>query len=151
MRTEKEFRWTLRAQTIDGGEYAVAEVFEKGQLATEILPAALSSMIDNIKFTKSMRWNASQKYFSRPVRWLLGLHGANIIPFTYADMQADRVTRGLRFSNYETYPVANVQDYFRFMQEQNIILDPQTRKQVIIKQIEALLEKVKEPQTLRIL
>ena len=40
-----------------------------------------------LSFTRSMRWNGSTA-FSRPVRWLLALHGSTVLPFSFAGLQA---------------------------------------------------------------
>ena len=40
-----------------------------------------------LSFTRSMRWNSGTA-FSRPVRWLLALHGSTVLPFQYAGLLA---------------------------------------------------------------
>jgi glycyl-tRNA synthetase len=37
--------------------------------------------VQGIKFEKTMRWNQTNVAFSSPVRWLLAMHGAAVIPF----------------------------------------------------------------------
>ncbi|NSW51479.1 MAG: glycine--tRNA ligase subunit beta [Anaerolineae bacterium] len=130
---------SLSAREMDGGVYAVAEVFEKGQAAADILPAALTRLLDSIKFTRSMRWNQSQKSFSRPIRWLLALHGCSLVRFRFAGLFSDRISRGLRFTAHESYTVSDPQDYFTITASQGIILDPAQRKQAILSQVQALL------------
>jgi len=63
----------LKVQTVEGGDYVVAEVLEKGQSAAAILAQSLPELYSNIRFTKSMRWNQTGTAFSRPVRWLVAL------------------------------------------------------------------------------
>ena len=58
---------------------------------------ALPGLIGALRFDKSMRWNASNVPFSRPVRWLLALYGEIAIPFTFAGIASGNTTRGLRF------------------------------------------------------
>ncbi len=40
-----------------------------------------------LSFKKSMRWRGDAAY-SRPLRWLLAVHGSTALPFTYAHLQA---------------------------------------------------------------
>ncbi len=87
----------LKIMEIDGGRYAAAEVHETGKPAGEVLINALTDLVASIKFDKVMRWNESQAGFSRPVRWLAALFGAQVIPFQYAGLTAGNKTRGLRF------------------------------------------------------
>ncbi|MDY6866999.1 MAG: glycine--tRNA ligase subunit alpha, partial [Chloroflexota bacterium] len=74
----------LVVEEVDDGEYVVAHIKEQGQSATKVLHEALPDLIGGIRFNKSMRWNKSGVAFSRPIRWLLALHGDNVIPFKFA-------------------------------------------------------------------
>ena len=131
----------LDVKEIDGGEYVAAVVRQKGRPAAEVLLAALPKLIADIRIIKTMRWNATNAAFSRPIRWLLALHGENVIPFEYAGLTAANSTRGLRFSNAENLPVKNAAAYFETIAAQGILLDPEERKASIERQIHALAEK----------
>ena len=132
----------LRVQEIDGGSYAVAEVFEAGRPALEVLSESLPGLIASIKFDKPMRWNASQVAFSRPIRWLVALLGEHIVPFKYAGLQSGRVTRGLRFHDPEEFTLSSPAAYFEAMRTQGIILDPLARRAEIAAQVRKTLQEV---------
>ena len=53
------------------------------QVLTEELPA----LVGGISFRKSMRWRRPEAAYSRPLRWLLALHGDVVVPFSYAGLQ----------------------------------------------------------------
>jgi len=129
----------LKTKEIDGGQYVVAEIEQKGKSVFEVLPTAISDLVANIRFNKAMRWNESGVAFSRPIRWLVGLYGDSVVPFHYAGLTADRNSRGLRFSDYETYALKNANDYDSFLQKQNIICDVAQRSNVIADQVKDLL------------
>ncbi|MBN2047756.1 MAG: glycine--tRNA ligase subunit beta [Anaerolineaceae bacterium] len=133
---------SLQVREIDGGQYVVAVKEETGKPSVDVLPDALTELVNSIRFNKPMRWNASQKAFSRPVRWLLGLHGESIIAFTYAELSAGRTTRGLRFQDPETAEVRNPAAYFDFIQSQGIILDGEKRKTAIAQQVKSIIAEV---------
>ena len=59
--------------------YVVATVREEGKPAAIVLADALPGVVAGIKFGKSMRWNASNIAFSRPIRWFVALHGEAVI------------------------------------------------------------------------
>ncbi len=119
----------LQVREIDGGEYVVAVVFQKGQPAAQILPQALTELAAGLHFGKSMRWLPPARRvnleenpaFSRPVRWLLALHGETVIPFEFAGLKAANITRGLRFIEPQTMAVNNAVEYFRALETQGII------------------------------
>ncbi len=130
----------LEVKEIDGGEYVAAVVKQTGRPAAEVLLEALPKLIAEIRIIKTMRWNATNVAFSRPIRWLVALHGESVIPFEYAGLTATNATRGLRFNHAETLPVANPAAYFETIRKQGILLDPAERKASIERQIHALAQ-----------
>ena len=132
----------LTIEEVDGGKYVVARIAETGQSALSVLCQALPDLIAGIRFTKSMRWNASGVAFSRPIRWFLALLDGVVVPFSYAGYQSGRETRGMRFENPERFEVASPEEYFKKLADQGIILAPDERKNVIKTQADALAAEV---------
>ena len=125
----------LKITELDGGRYAAATVHEAGRPAPDVLREALPALIAGIKFDKSMRWNASGVAFSRPIRWLLALLGEAVVPFSYAGLQSDCRTRGLRFHDPETIEIHSAEAYFAALTAQGIILDHAARRAAIAAQV----------------
>ena len=132
----------LTVEEVDGGKYVVARIAETGQSALSVLCQALPALIAGIRFTKSMRWNASGVAFSRPIRWFLALLDGVVVPFSYAGYQSGRETRGMRFEHPERFEVASPEEYFKKLADQGIILAPDERKNVIKTQADALAAEV---------
>ncbi len=130
----------LQIREMDGGKYAAAVVQESGKPAIEVLGAALPGWIASLKVGKSMRWNASNVAFSRPIRWLLALLDGQVVPFEYAGLRSGRLTRGLRFHTPEAVEIANPMAYFSTLAEQNILFDPAERKAAIAAQVARLMQ-----------
>ncbi len=128
----------LSVETIDGGEYVVARVHQKGRPAAEVLAAELPKLIAGLKFEQSMRWNASGVHFSRPIRWLLALHGEHLLPFEYAGLHSAAVSRGLRLGAATEFPVKSPKDCLAQLKKQGILLDPAERRAAIEAQIAEL-------------
>jgi glycyl-tRNA synthetase len=82
-----------------------------------------------------MRWNSSNVSFSRPIRWLLAIFGEGVIPFEFAGLTAGKITRGLRFIEPLAISVEIPAAYFKALDEQGIILDPDARKFAVEEQI----------------
>ncbi|NLG71297.1 MAG: glycine--tRNA ligase subunit beta [Chloroflexi bacterium] len=121
----------LQVREIDGGQYAVAIIQQKGRPAPVVLAAALPGLIASLRFEKTMRWNSSNVAFSRPIRWLLALFGGQVIPFTYAGLQSSNRTRGLRFAEPHEFAVHSAEEYFQALRAQGIVLDVEDRKEKI--------------------
>ena len=78
-----------------GVEYCYVEVSDAGRSAAEVLAEELPALVGSISFKKNMRWNSDVTY-SRPMRWLVALHGDTPLPAVYAGMRAGALTRVLR-------------------------------------------------------
>ncbi len=132
----------LETRDMDGGTYLVAVVKETCRSATEVLKEALPSLVQGIKFEKTMRWNQTNVAFSRPVRWLLAMHGAAVVPFEYAGLVAGNLTYGLRFYEPGHQTIKTLADYREYLSAQRIVLDPLERKDAIRQQVERLCMEV---------
>ncbi len=132
----------LEAREIDGGEYVVTVVKQDGRSSIEVLIEALPKLVAEIHFVKTMRWNQTNIAFSRPIRWLLALHGEALIPFDYAGLRAENSTHGLRFSENEIIAINDAADYFTKINASGILLDPKERMTSIEEQIHTLAAQV---------
>ena len=88
---------TLEADA-KGVDYVWASVREEGRPAAVALESELPSLLSSITFGRAMRWapGTDAPAFSRPVRWLLALHGGAPLAFTALGVAAGAETRGLR-------------------------------------------------------
>ena len=60
---------------------------------TQVLLEELPGLVGGLSFRKSMRWRGDAAY-SRPLRWLVALHGGEVVPFVYGGLVAGE-RRGL--------------------------------------------------------
>jgi len=121
----------LQVRELDGGRYAVAVVRQAGRPAPQVLAETLPGLVAGIKFDKSMRWNASNVAFSRPIRWLVALLGETVVPFEYAGLRSGRVTRGLRPYGSPEIEIPSADRYFSLIKKAGILLDVEARKSAI--------------------
>jgi glycyl-tRNA synthetase len=132
----------LQVVEMDGGRYVAASIRQAGHPAVEVLAEALPSLISALHFDKSMRWNRTNVYFSRPIRWLLALFGEQVIAFNYAGVQSGNLTRGLRINEPAEFIVADVEHYFQLIKAQGIILEKTQRLELIEQAVESLASSV---------
>lgn len=64
-------------------EYCFVKVMEKGGHIGEFLDGFLEKFIRGLNFGKSMGWEDSTVVFSRPIRWLVALHGDTVVPASW--------------------------------------------------------------------
>lgn len=128
----------LQLRAIDGGEYVVAQTRTPGLPAAAVLSEALPALLAGLRFRRSMRWNATAVTFSRPIRWLLALHGDAVVPLSHAAVVSGRSSRGARQYGSQAIRVADVADYFRRMAGSGITLQRDLRRERIRDQVAAL-------------
>uniref|UniRef100_A0ACD6A8E5 Uncharacterized protein n=1 Tax=Avena sativa TaxID=4498 RepID=A0ACD6A8E5_AVESA len=117
---------------IDGKtEYIYARVKESARYAGEVLSEDLPTIISGISFPKSMRWN-SNIVFSRPVRWIMALHGDVVVPFSFAGISSGSQSCGLRNSSLANFKVETAESYLRTVEKAGIVIDMQERKAKIL-------------------
>ncbi|KAJ4804189.1 Glycine--tRNA ligase beta subunit [Rhynchospora pubera] len=122
-------------------EYIYAQVKELARSSIEVLAEDLPSIVSSMSFAKSMRWN-SQILFSRPIRWILALHGDLVVPFAFAGVSSGKQSCGLRNSSLATFHVETAENYLDGIKNTSILIDIQTRKEKILQQSTSLAESV---------
>jgi glycyl-tRNA synthetase beta chain len=78
------------------GEYLSAKVTKKGRAASEILAELLPKEIQSIYWPKNMYWRKSSERFVRPLRWLVAMLDAEVIPLEFDGIHAGNSSRGHR-------------------------------------------------------
>lgn len=120
------------------GEYVWAIIEEKGRSAKDVLPAALQTLISGLDWPKTQRWGSSEVRFIRPVRWILALLGAEVIPLEFGVLKAGRLTQGHRFLSPErSITVRSADDYDSAAVEGFFIYDAKRRARIISDFIDA--------------
>jgi len=131
----------LEIKEMDGGEYVVAVERKTGLPARDVLSSALPELIQSLRFGQSMRWNDPALAFSRPIRWLLALHGESLVPFSYAGLSVRPYTRGLRFvDGGGEIEISSPDEYVKTLANQGILLDQDARRDRILRDVNHLAE-----------
>jgi glycyl-tRNA synthetase beta chain len=114
-----------------GGEYVYAHLRSDGLPAAAVLPELLSRLVGAIEWPKSQRWGSGGARFIRPVRWLLALLDADVVPATFAGVTAGRVTFGHRFLSAGAISVPMAADLAIAHERGKVIADAEARAQLI--------------------
>ena len=125
----------VREDAQAGGKYVFAVVKQKGRPTPDVLAEALPKLVESLKFEKSMRWNDSGVFFSRPIRWYVALLGDVVIPFGYAGVASGNISRGLRPYDSPELKIPSADKYFDVIREAGIVLDKEQRKSSIVEQV----------------
>lgn len=134
------------AKETGGDPYLVFLRKIPGRPAMEVLPAIISGCLRGLAFPKRMSWDAwlddgkGSFAFGRPIRWIVGLLGSEVVPFTIFALEhgekghpivvAGKETRGHRFlprGGAQVVEVTSFADLEHKLRERFVILDPAER------------------------
>lgn len=113
-----------------GVEYCWVTVRDAGRTAAEVLADELPGLVGSIAFKRSMRWRGDTAY-SRPMRWLLALHGDAPVPFAHGPLLAGATTRVLRNAARPELRVGSAEGYLQLLERERITLDLERRREDI--------------------
>jgi len=109
------------------GEYLQGTRREEGRASAELLPQALSALVSEIPFRKSMRWGSGSLAFGRPIRWLLCLLGEEQLAVSVEGVQSSSTSFGHRFLHPGAVEIAAPGAYLTSMRAAHVVVDPQER------------------------
>ncbi len=148
---EKAFEGFLRAntltrndcerRTVDKGEFWFAVIQKKGQATEKVLSDILPEAIRKLSWQKSMRWGSGSLRWVRPLKSVLCLLDGVLVPIELGcGVPCTAQTQGHRFYGTKPFEVGFFGDYEKSLQRAKVILNPETRRKVIVERAEALLE-----------
>jgi glycyl-tRNA synthetase beta chain len=87
----------LKTVTNAKGEYLAATAVKVGRGAAEVIAAEMPKELAGIYWAKNMYWRPGKpERFVRPVRWMVAMLGAEVVPVSFGGYEAGAVTYGHR-------------------------------------------------------
>ena len=118
------------------GEYLAATVARKGRTAAEILAEALPKEISTLYWPKNMYWRKRGELFVRPVRWLVAMLDAQVIPLEVFGIPAGKTSRGHRIIGNAAVTITQPGVYIDELRAAKVVAAVE-REQVIRKALDA--------------
>jgi glycyl-tRNA synthetase beta chain len=119
------------------GEYLAATVIRKGRAVAEVLSEFLPKEIAALNWPKNMYWRAGKpERFVRPVRWIVALLDAEVIPVEFAGIKAGSESRGHRLLS-NGIKINSAAVYKETLKKAHVIADHNDREQQIRKALDA--------------
>ncbi|MCM5704652.1 glycine--tRNA ligase subunit beta [Larsenimonas salina] len=110
---------------------------ETGQSTIELMPSIAKAAVMALPVPKNMRWGTSRIEFSRPVHWLIMMHGDDVIPGRILELDAGRTTYGHRFHAPDALELASADEYLATLETRGKVLaDMSRRRQDVIAQVQ---------------
>jgi glycyl-tRNA synthetase beta chain len=127
--------------TLEGDKLS-AVLHIKGTGTKKLLADLFPRWIGQLEFPKAMIWEPSHFRFPRPIRWLAGLYGADLIPFSVAGVRSGRVTFGLALQSNKKIVLSQAAKYATLLKNQCVIVDPKDRLDSIRRLAEQSVKRV---------
>ena len=98
--------------------------------AADVLPEIVSGLVEGLAFPKNMRWGRQSLRFARPIRWLVCLHGSDVIDVEIAGVRSGRTSQGHRFLGGPV-ELAQADGYEAALVGERVIARAEARREVI--------------------
>lgn len=130
----------LELRDENGERYVFATKSTPSKPVAELLPAVLEGVITKLAWPKSCRWGTTSAQFSRPVRWIVALLGSQVVPVSFAGLEAGNVTYGHRVLAPGAHEVSSADHLIDVVKAAYVVPSQQLREAVIrdgVQKIEA--------------
>ena len=124
------------------GEYVTATRHEAGKPTGDVLAQIIPDVLKTLTFPKFMRWGTGTYRFGRPLRRLVALLGADIVPFEVEGVSSGRETVGHRFLSHAPVQISQPADYADALRAAFVEPDPAVRRERIIEGSQKLAQAV---------
>lgn len=119
------------------GTYISLRKKHSAKKTKEILEEKIPEIIISLYFPKTMRWEGGVR-FTRPIRNILCIIGEETVNFSVGNISSSRFTFGHRIWGKERIHINLPEEYFGKLKENYVIVDPEERKKIILKEIERI-------------
>ena len=113
----------------------------KGSLSKDLLNNMINEFIQNLNFGKSMRWGSLKESFIRPIRGLSIVLGDELVNAELYGVKSQMNSYSHRMVSYDKFDFDFAGDYFCKLEKNGVILNQNTRKELILKQMKDIQNK----------
>lgn len=119
------------------GEWLSCRSLEQGRSAADLLPGLVEEALGLLPVPRRMRWGGSGIEFVRPVRWVVMLHGQEVVPGTVLGRPTGRVSQGHRFLAGGGIEIPSPGEYAEVLQRQGfVVADFAERRRRVVEGVE---------------
>lgn len=129
----------LQRMKTDKGEWLSYQLNEPGKTTADLIPGIIERAIKRLPIAKRMRWGAGNAEFVRPVKWLIVMHGNQLIPLELLGVKSGTTTQGHRFHCDSDISLSHADQYAeQLLQPGHVVASFSARQSLISAQIEKL-------------
>ena len=118
---------------IEKGEFYFANTKQKIINVLEELQFIVPDAIQAYSWKKSMKWSVFDLKWGRPLKSIVALFDSKVINFNFFHLQSNNFTYVDEMNDENQKKVNNFKSYLNILRSQNIILDQEKRKAIILR------------------
>ncbi len=119
------------------GAYYVARREMPGSPTPQLIGSVVTEAVERMPWPKSMRWGAGRLRWVRPLHNILCVFDGAAVTFEIDGITSGNQTFGHRFMAPEAFTVSGFADYRDKLKAARVILDPDERQRVILRDAQA--------------
>ncbi len=126
------------------GQFYVAVIEKPGRDAMEVIGEAVTEIVKDFHWPKSMRWGDGELRWVRPIQSILCVFGGKVVPFEIGGVKSGDTTEGHRVMGRGPFKVKDYDSYTSTLREKGFVVsDSEERKAIILEQAKKLCAEAK--------
>jgi len=125
---------------IEKGEFYFAEIKPKTIDVLKELQTIIPEVLKTYSWKKSMKWSTHELNWGRPLKSITALFNEKVINFNFFHLQSDNLISIDSENEDKVRRVKNFNSYLSIIKSQNIILDHNKRREIILKRMNTICE-----------
>ena len=130
----------LYKQTLEKGEFYFAETKPKIIHILEELKSLIPEIFQDYSWKKSMRWSNNELIWGRPLKSIIALFNNKVIDFDFYHLKSSNLTSIEGKDEDKIIKIGSFKSYLNILKSQNIILDQEKRKSLILKKMNKICD-----------
>ena len=123
---------------IEKGEFYFAETKSKTTDILEELQSIIPETFQTYSWKKSMKWSTYDLSWGRPLKSIIALFNNEVINFNFFHLQSGNLTSIDEANDEIVKKINNFKTYLNILKSQNIILDHEKRRNIVIKKMNSI-------------
>ena len=120
-------------KNVEKGEFYFANISSKIINILSELEIMIPEVLKNYSWKKSMKWSIYDLSWGRPLKSIVAIFNHDIINFNFFHLKSNNLTFIENVSEEKQKKISNYKSYLNVLKSQNVILDQEKRKAMIIK------------------
>ena len=143
MKSNKLSKSDIFKKKIDKGDFYFAKTKAKVINVSKELELIIPEVLKNYSWKKSMKWANYDLNWGRPLKSIVALFDNQIVNFKFFHLKSNNYISVDDINDTKPKKINNFNSYLKIIESQNIILDHEKRKDIILKKMDRICDNKK--------